>query len=136
MAKFFGNLHLVLLTGLVLAIVVIVAFAGWTGENAEAVTNAVKHAGARSICVDLVRAGERLILTVEDDGVGIPQSLSRGGIGLQTMAHRARMIGASLSVERSAGGGTVVTCSLTNPAPAQPTAAAAPMPANTERAHV
>lgn len=41
MAKFFGNLHLVLLTGLVLAIVVIVAFAGWTGENAEAVTNAV-----------------------------------------------------------------------------------------------
>ena len=41
MAKFFGNLHLVLLTGLVLAIVLIVAFTGWTGGNAEAVTNAV-----------------------------------------------------------------------------------------------
>jgi uncharacterized membrane protein len=41
MAKFFGNLHLVLATGLILAIVLIVAFTGWTGENAEAVTNAV-----------------------------------------------------------------------------------------------
>ena len=41
MAKFFGNLHLVLLTGLVLAIVLIVSFTGWTGGNAEAVANAV-----------------------------------------------------------------------------------------------
>ena len=41
MAKFFGNLHLVLATGLVLAIVLIVAFTGWTGDNAEAIANAV-----------------------------------------------------------------------------------------------
>ena len=41
MAKFFGNLHLVLLTGLVLAIVLIVLFTGWTGENPEAIANAV-----------------------------------------------------------------------------------------------
>ena len=41
MAKFFGNLHLVLLTGLALATVLIVSFTGWTGENAEAVANAV-----------------------------------------------------------------------------------------------
>ena len=41
MAKFFGNLHLVLLTGLVLAIVLIVSFAGWTGDNGEAIANAV-----------------------------------------------------------------------------------------------
>jgi uncharacterized membrane protein len=41
MAKFFGNLHLVLLTGLVLAVVVIYAFSGWTGGSADAVANAV-----------------------------------------------------------------------------------------------
>ena len=41
MAKFFGNLHLVLVTGLILAIVLIVAFSGWTGANGEAVANAV-----------------------------------------------------------------------------------------------
>ncbi|MFC4295059.1 urate hydroxylase PuuD [Novosphingobium tardum] len=41
MAKFFGNLHLVLVTGLVLAIVVMMAFVGWTGEGAKEVTNDV-----------------------------------------------------------------------------------------------
>ena len=34
MGKFFGNLHLVLATGLVLAIVLIYAFSGWTGGSA------------------------------------------------------------------------------------------------------
>ena len=41
MGKFFGNLHLVLLTGLVLAVVLIYVFSGWTGGSAEALTNAV-----------------------------------------------------------------------------------------------
>jgi uncharacterized membrane protein len=41
MTKFFGNLHLVLATGLVLAIVVIVSFTGWTGEGARFVTDDV-----------------------------------------------------------------------------------------------
>ena len=41
MAKFFGNLHLVLVTGLVLAIVLIVSFTGWTGEGAVAITDDV-----------------------------------------------------------------------------------------------
>ena len=41
MAKFFGNLHLVLVVGLVAAIVVIVAFAGWTGPDAKEMTNDV-----------------------------------------------------------------------------------------------
>jgi len=43
MAKLFGNLHLVLLVGLVLAVVMIVAFAGYTGGDAREVTNDVLH---------------------------------------------------------------------------------------------
>lgn len=41
MAKFFGNLHLVLVAGLVLTIAVICGFVGWTGEGAKEVTNDV-----------------------------------------------------------------------------------------------
>ena len=41
MAKFFGNLHLVLLTGLVLAVVVIAGFADWAGGDARALTDEV-----------------------------------------------------------------------------------------------
>ena len=43
MAKFFANLHLVLLTGLILAVIVIVAFVDDTGTGAEAITNDVLH---------------------------------------------------------------------------------------------
>jgi PAS domain S-box-containing protein len=82
----------------------------------EAITNAVKHARAKRIGVDLVAAGERLVLAVEDDGVGIPEVLPAEGLGLQTMRHRARMIGATLAIEREPGGGTTVTCSVRNPA--------------------
>ena len=41
MAKFFGNLHLVLAVGLVLAIVVMMAFLGWTGEDGKEIVNDV-----------------------------------------------------------------------------------------------
>jgi uncharacterized membrane protein len=41
MAKFFGNLHLVLITGLVLAVIVIMSFTGWTGETARDITDDV-----------------------------------------------------------------------------------------------
>ena len=43
MAKFFGNLHLVLVTGLVAAIVVIMAFAAYTGADAKEMTNDIFH---------------------------------------------------------------------------------------------
>jgi two-component system, LuxR family, sensor kinase FixL len=84
----------------------------------EALNNAIKHGNAHSISVDLISAGERLILAVEDDGVGIPEVLAGDGLGLHTMDHRARIIGASLSVERGTAGGTTVTCSLRNAASA------------------
>jgi uncharacterized membrane protein len=41
MAKLFGNLHVVLLIGLVLAIAVIASFTSWTGEGAGEITNDV-----------------------------------------------------------------------------------------------
>jgi len=41
MAKFFGNLHLVLVTGLILAIIVIAAFAGWTGDDPRSISDDV-----------------------------------------------------------------------------------------------
>jgi len=41
MAKFFGNLHLVLVVGLVAAIAVIMNFTGWTGEGGKEISNDV-----------------------------------------------------------------------------------------------
>jgi signal transduction histidine kinase len=87
----------------------------------EAISNAIRHGQAKNVYVDLVHAGDRLILSIEDDGVGIDPSGDRAGLGMRTMRHRARLIGAALTVERADAGGTVVTCTMeTTPASVKP----------------
>jgi len=88
----------------------------------EAASNAVKHGQARRIKIDLARQGDKLLLTVRDDGKGFDAAApQRSGMGLSTMKFRAQVIGGSLNIERAADGGTIVTCtapvSLPEPAP-------------------
>src|SRR5262249_46567944 len=80
----------------------------------EAMTNAVKHAGARKVTIDLRRAGGALELVVVDDGESTADPARfKPGQGLRIMAYRARSIGASFAVERNAGGhGVRVRCNL------------------------
>jgi signal transduction histidine kinase len=77
----------------------------------EAITNAVKHSGAREIVVRLAAGAGGLTLTIRDDGVGITPKLP-GGMGLRTMAYRAGVIGATFNIERQLSRGTCVTCKL------------------------
>jgi signal transduction histidine kinase len=81
----------------------------------EAVTNAVKYACANRISIDLkCSAARELSLIVADDGIGRTASVqTQGGLGMRIMAHRARVIGAELSIADAVGGGTVVSCVLT-----------------------
>ncbi len=76
----------------------------------EAVNNAVKHGKASNILIGLRAAGARVTLTIEDDGIGIPQPAPSTGMGLHIMSHRAKMIGGALTIERRAHEGTLVTC--------------------------
>lgn len=78
----------------------------------EAISNAIRHGQARNIYIDLVEVDGRLILTIEDDGSGIGEGPQSVGLGLRTMRHRARMIGATLAIEPADGSGTIVTCKL------------------------
>ncbi|MEU6716735.1 sensor histidine kinase [Nonomuraea sp. NPDC046802] len=75
----------------------------------EAVTNAVKHARAERIAVELRDTGDRLRLTVRDDGVG---GADPSGGGLRGLSHRAAAVGGELRVESLAGAGTRVTALL------------------------
>lgn len=79
----------------------------------EAVGNAIRHGRPDRIEIDLAEGrGSRVTLTVRDDGTGLPPESARGGVGLglRIMAHRARMIGATLDVRRGVDGGTIVQC--------------------------
>jgi signal transduction histidine kinase len=79
----------------------------------EAVSNALKHGQAKRIIVRLARTEAGTILEILDDGVGVPDPLPpQRGMGLRIMAHRATMIGGTLTVRRGPAGGTVVTCTV------------------------
>jgi len=79
----------------------------------EAVRNAIRHGQARHIEVDLLVVDRRLVLTIRDDGMGLPPpDLRRRGLGLRIMAHRAGMIGAAFAIESPPEGGTMVVCNL------------------------
>jgi signal transduction histidine kinase len=82
----------------------------------EAAMNAVKHAAANKIDIELVRSGQKLTLAVSDDGRGFPQKIPEPpGLGLRLMAHGASLIGGKLAITRNRDGGTVVTCKLSKP---------------------
>lgn len=71
----------------------------------EAVNNAVRHSGGKSIRICLSNSPTGLELDVIDDGRGLPSlSSSISGMGMHIMRHRARMIGASFSASSSPAG--------------------------------
>lgn len=77
----------------------------------EAVTNALRHAGATHIGIALDAQGDRCMLTVDDDGKGLDETGGKGhGMGLSVMRHRAQMIGGTLSIENRPEGGLRVRC--------------------------
>jgi len=79
----------------------------------EAVTNAVEHSKAKRVWIGLNSVKGSIILTIKDDGVGLPERPEESrGMGLQIMRYRAGMIGASLDVQPDAEGGTIVICSF------------------------
>ncbi|MFJ9038723.1 GAF domain-containing protein [Streptomyces sp. NPDC102406] len=70
----------------------------------EALTNVARHAHASSAEVALVVRGGALALTVEDDGVGIPEEVTEHRSGLANMAARARGRGGTLTTTTRASG--------------------------------
>jgi two-component system sensor kinase FixL len=79
----------------------------------EALNNAVRHSQGKSAAVSLVRRGSDIILTVRDDGVGLPADLSpvaRPGMGINLMRYRARTIRAVLDVIAAEPSGTQIIC--------------------------
>jgi signal transduction histidine kinase len=77
----------------------------------EAVSNAIKHGRANKIVISL-RANEgQVVLTVSDNGTGVPaQAIRKNGMGLSIMKYRAQMIGGSVEIRGRPRAGTRVSC--------------------------
>jgi signal transduction histidine kinase len=85
----------------------------------EAFTNAMRHANPRRMAVHLAfRADGWLVVTVGDDGVGLPVSAggiptsASGGRGVLGMAERCELTGGSLRLRSRPGAGTVLRAVL------------------------
>ncbi len=80
----------------------------------EALTNAIRHAQARRVTIQVRQAAQELQLKVQDDGKGFDarDSLARatGGasLGLLGMQERATLAGGKLEIESTPGHGTLI----------------------------
>ena len=81
----------------------------------EALNNAVRHGKARHIAIALKPKKGSIMLSIADDGIGLPDEIDpKKGLGMSIMHHRARMIGAELVIKKNPKGGTSVICQLTH----------------------
>src|SRR5579871_3723758 len=82
----------------------------------EAVTNALKHAGATSIDIVVRRLADKFEISVRDDGNGFDlmgETCKEGcGLGLLGMRERARLAAGNVSIRSRPGAGTEVKATL------------------------
>lgn len=82
----------------------------------EAVTNVIKHAGAKHchVSLQLLHGPSRIKITIDDDGVGIPEKV-RANIGLRSMRERAEELGGTFEIQAHTTSSTRVIVSLPFP---------------------
>jgi two-component system sensor histidine kinase UhpB len=79
----------------------------------EAVNNALRHARASRIAVDVQATADTVRLTVTDNGSGRPEAFEAAGhYGVAGMRERAQALGGSFALEAVAPGGVRVRASL------------------------
>jgi PAS domain S-box-containing protein len=71
----------------------------------EGLSNVVRHAQATEASIRIEQEGDRLLLTISDNGLGLPEAPQRAG-GLSTMGWQAAELGGSCTVERNDPAGT------------------------------
>lgn len=78
----------------------------------ELTHNVVKHAGAKSILLQLLAREEKVLLTVEDDGKGFNLDYARragGGLGLASIEQRVDYLEGTIMFDSRVGVGTTVS---------------------------
>lgn len=77
----------------------------------EALSNVIRHSHASQVKIGARYKSGRLIVRVEDDGVGLPRDVE-AGYGLRNMRDRARLLGGQIGLSSTGGRGTVVTLDI------------------------
>ena len=74
----------------------------------EAIANVLRHSRATRIQLSLHNEPDRVILEVQDNGVGFSPERSPGGFGVETMRRRCKSVNARFEIVSTAGEGCTV----------------------------
>lgn len=74
----------------------------------ETLTNIIRHARATSVAIDVRVEADRLVLQINDNGMGFDPNTVRSGNGLKNIHERAGLMRARLNIEAHPGSGTTV----------------------------
>ena len=79
----------------------------------EALSNVMRHAQAHTVQIELVRLGDRLQMTVIDDGLGFtPEQARPTSFGLVGLRERVLMLGGTLTLDSEPGEGTSLSVAI------------------------
>lgn len=82
----------------------------------EGIANALRHAEAHTIRLELTGGANKIVLSIEDDGRGFDPAEATGGrFGLIGMRERARLLGGDLQVVPQPGAGTRIEATIPLP---------------------
>ena len=78
----------------------------------ESLNNLVKHSGAATASVNILRHAARLDVTIHDDGQGFDAHAVTTGLGLTGFTERVRLLGGTHHIQTAVGQGTTVTLQI------------------------
>ncbi len=81
----------------------------------EAMTNCVRHAQARTIKVGVMTEGDRLRVSINDDGIGLDPAHRRKGLGLRGIDERVKELRGTMRISCEPGRGTSLVVHLPLP---------------------
>jgi signal transduction histidine kinase len=81
----------------------------------EALSNVVRHSGAKQAFVSFTCDEQTIGLTVRDDGVGFDIDQNNEGLGIFGMQERVELLGGKLKIESTTGKGTQVSAVIPRP---------------------
>lgn len=86
----------------------------------EGLINALRHAQAHRVDIDVHSRNNRIVVSIADDGVGLPADWSRPGhFGLRGLADRVEQLEGQFSAQTRDGGGVLLTASIPLPLAAE-----------------
>ncbi len=82
----------------------------------EALNNALKHAKANQIILNLTGGLSQVVMEITDDGIGFrpDEAVEGGGLGLDGIIERAELLGAELTLDSWPGKGTTIRIEVSN----------------------